>query len=376
MEVRSSKEQLELAYELFKGLRQDNLGYIYRGLLTQKLTVSILSLTESNMSKFEDATKVKKKVFFIMMEGLQNITRHQDAERDTTPEKYGIFVFQKRATRYYITTGNLIDKTKTAALGKQLDKINSLEQEELKQYKKEMLITGHISDRGGAGLGLIEMARKSGRKLMYDFKDINDEFSYFYLHIDVPFVEETPEQEKKASEFSTEAIKELHAKFNEENVLLNFSGIFTQDNLMDLLSIFEGQMKGRVLLKKKVFNIMVEMLQNLVKHADNPEEDDDGGKPGIFFISEKDNKFFINCANFIRNDHIKTLQDKIDFANSMSLDECNDYYNRILSNFKIDDPTTSGLGVIDMRLKSENKIYYKLNKIDDNHSFVTLQTCV
>ena len=48
-------------------------------------------------------------------------------------------------------------------------------------------------------------------------------------------------------------------------------------------------MSGKASLRKRVFNIMVEMLQNIVKHADNGSITE--GNPGVFFISEKNNRY-------------------------------------------------------------------------------------
>jgi hypothetical protein len=38
-----------------------------------------------------------------------------------------------------------------------------------------------ISEKGGAGLGLIDIAKKTGSKLSYQFKELNDEVSFFIL---------------------------------------------------------------------------------------------------------------------------------------------------------------------------------------------------
>ncbi|MCZ6898904.1 MAG: DUF6272 family protein, partial [Bacteroidetes bacterium] len=38
-----------------------------------------------------------------------------------------------------------------------------------------------LSEKGGAGLGFVDMARKSGHKLEFGFETMNDEFSFFSL---------------------------------------------------------------------------------------------------------------------------------------------------------------------------------------------------
>ncbi len=48
-----------------------------------------------------------------------------------------------------------------------------------------MFILNHqrISSKGGGGLGLVDIARKTGNKLGYTFKKYNDKYSFFYLDI-------------------------------------------------------------------------------------------------------------------------------------------------------------------------------------------------
>ena len=62
-----------------------------------------------------------------------------------------------------------------------LDEINNLEANEIRNVYRQMLSMSEFSNKGGAGLGLIEMAKKTGNKLDYDFVPLDDDFSYFIL---------------------------------------------------------------------------------------------------------------------------------------------------------------------------------------------------
>ncbi len=361
---------LSFAFRLFEGMEKDNLSYIYRGYFTQGVTDKIISLTETNLENYGKSSKIKKRVFSILVEGLQNITRHQDTLKDESQS--GIFVIQQKEDRYYITTGNLIDKNNITKLSQQLDKINSLEKDDLKKFYKAVLNDNIMSNKGGAGLGLIEMARKSGNKLSYDFKNIDDKHSYFYLYTEISISQS--EENKNVAAYSLTNIKNLHNILNKENVLLIFNGIFNQENLINLLSIIEEHMANALLLRKKVFNIMVEMLQNIVKHGDN--NIDNKGNSGIFFINKKNNIYYLNSGNYIVNTKINDLKDKIDHVNSLDDKNLNKFYNNRLFNFQIDSSKEAGLGLIELRLKSKNKLVYNINKIDNEFSFFTLRTCV
>ncbi len=361
---------LDFAFSLFEGMQRNNLSYIYRGYFTQIITDNILSLTETSMDKTGETSKMKKRVFTIMVEGLQNITRHQDAVIDDNSDFAGIFAIQQKADRYYVTTGNIIDNANISHLSAQLDKINSLEEEELKQYYKDVLNYNIMSNKGGAGLGLIEMARKSGNKLMYAFHRINDKSSFFYLHTEVSFEKET---EINNNSFSIDDIKDLHQILIQNNVSIIFNGFFNQESLINLLSIIENQIEAKG-TKKRIFNIMVEMLQNIVKHGDNTSSV--AGNPGIFFINQANGLYSLNSGNYILNEKVKNLIERIDYINNLNDEELNQFYNKNLFNFQIDSSKEAGLGLIELRLKSNNRLIYNINKIDDQFSFFTLQAGV
>ena len=371
--MQANKEVLDFAFALFSAMQKDNLGYIYRGYFTQNITDNILSLTETNLEKTESSGKIKKRVYSIMVECLQNITRHQDDTEDDTPHAFGIFVIQKKEDRYFITTGNLIEKVNIPTIEPLIKKINSLEKDELKKYYKEVLMEGELSDKGGAGLGLIDMARKSGNKLSYDFKSVSDKLSYFYLHTIPSLTKEGGDAE--GGEDSLKNIINIHSILNSENVLLIFNGNFNQETLVNLLSTIEGQMQGPASFKKKVFYITVELLQNIFKHGSSPDGRDNGN-PGIFFIGEEDGVYKITTGNYIVKDKVEDLKGKIDYVNNLNQEELDDFYNKRLFNFDIDDSKKAGLGIIDLRLKSGMPLYYNFHDIDDNFSFFTFQARV
>lgn len=72
-----------------------------------------------------------------------------------------------------------------AGLKKRLDDINLLSKEELKEYYKAVLNNGEMSLKGGGGLGMIDIARKTGEKLNFNFAPVDDKFSFFSLNIKI-----------------------------------------------------------------------------------------------------------------------------------------------------------------------------------------------
>jgi hypothetical protein len=55
--------------------------------------------------------------------------------------------------------------------------------DELKDMYKFILNHQRLSDKGGGGLGLVDIARKTGNRLDYTFEKFND--SYYFFNLDV-----------------------------------------------------------------------------------------------------------------------------------------------------------------------------------------------
>ncbi|HYG50594.1 MAG TPA: SiaB family protein kinase, partial [Flavobacteriales bacterium] len=265
-------------YQLFNDLNGYTLSYIYQGDFSIDLSNKILALAESNMETLGEVSGMRKKVYFIMVESLQNITRHKRTQDKTAFTDSSFFVIQRVSDQYYVTSGNLIENEHIPGLESKLIKINSLGKDALKEYSKEVLTNGELSDKGGAGLGLIEMARKSGNKLAYHFKPINNNVSHFYFQIKI-----SGPQDPGANETPT-ALNEIafiHTAIHEFRIHLIYQVDFTQEIIVSLLSITEAHIASDGLAdKKRNFNIVVELLQNIYRHADVKETDKEG-KAGI-----------------------------------------------------------------------------------------------
>ncbi len=367
-----NKEKLGFIFKLFKAMQKDNLNYIYRGVFTAKITDNILALAESNLVKKEDPRALKRKVYNVMVEGLQNITKHQADIDEDVESNNGVFVLKKEHAKYFITTGNLIENDNIDSLTIQIEQVNKLDKDELKAYHRQVLIDGKISSKGGAGLGLIDMARKSGNKLLYAFEKVDEKYSYFYLHTEIPSTSSGVSLISTKTPGTIQYISALHKMLNDENVLIIFNSYFNQDSLMNLLSIIEKQMVEKLSLKKRIYNTMVEMFQNIIQHGDDYKQTEEG-KAGLFYISETNEEYLLNTGNYIRNSKIPVLREKLEHINSLDEEELEDFYNTRLFDFEIDTAKEAGLGIIDIRIKTDSKLEFNFLNVDETYSFYTLR---
>jgi hypothetical protein len=162
---------------------EQNLILVYEGEFTQEITKSVLAMAERNMDSMGEESSIKRKVFNVMVECLQNVVKHAESQEVRSAEgRYNaIFMIGKKGNDYIITSGNPLLNKDIDKLKGRLDEINSLDKEGLKNLYKEIIKTTSISEIGGAGLGFVDMDRKSGRKLEYGFEPMSGDHSFFSL---------------------------------------------------------------------------------------------------------------------------------------------------------------------------------------------------
>ena len=180
--------RVDKVYQIYKQLEEKNVLLSFKGMITSELLTTILQIMESKMDHIEEKPKVKKKVFNILVECLQNLYHHIDQD-DTVhmplEDKSALLMIAKDNDRYVITTGNYMKTSDVEPLREKLELVNSMDKDELKAYYKQVLSEGTLSSKGTAGLGMIDIARKSGEKLDYAFHPINDTTTFFSLAVNI-----------------------------------------------------------------------------------------------------------------------------------------------------------------------------------------------
>lgn len=80
---------------------------------------------------------------------------------------------------FYVRSSNIIDNNQKELITSRIEFVNALNEEEVKDYYKELRKSGKYKHENGAGLGFAELAKRASRNLEFDFQTI-DEKLYFY----------------------------------------------------------------------------------------------------------------------------------------------------------------------------------------------------
>jgi len=174
--------------ELFKEMKTGEVLLAYKGSITAELITNVLGVVETKLNHVIDKSSTKKKIYNILVESLQNLYHHVDDLPDSTNNMdvhFGIFVIAKDGEDYNIRTGNFIRNDKIKKLKERFEKIKSLSKEELKELYKFVLNNQMFSDKGGGGLGLIDIARRTEGRVDYKFNEYDSEYSFFRMHVTI-----------------------------------------------------------------------------------------------------------------------------------------------------------------------------------------------
>lgn len=171
-------------YAKFRSMMDNHVILSFKGEITSDIITMVLQIMESRLEAEEAKSSVKKKIFNILVECMQNLYHHAEAElEDELNTRKAMLEMYFDDSYYNIITGNYIKNEEVEKLKGRLDKVNSLSKDELRGFYREILDNNLISKKGGANLGMIDMARKSGEKLEYNFTQVNDSLSFFDLKV-------------------------------------------------------------------------------------------------------------------------------------------------------------------------------------------------
>ncbi len=137
------------------------------GSFSQDLVSSIADRTEIVLMSKNISRLIIKRIFSILIEGMQNIRIH--GKKDSINNQVGFVILSEDKVGLNVSFANVITFEDFEKVEKYIKKINSYSEKELKNTYLEILNNGFLSEKNGAGLGLLAMRMKSGNPLECGF---------------------------------------------------------------------------------------------------------------------------------------------------------------------------------------------------------------
>ncbi len=174
--------------EFKEKLDEDGIIFSFSGTISQPILSSIGETIESELDSIQIDANTVMKVFAIFTEQMQNIMSYSKERRvhqDNTLSSPGLCLvgLDKNSGKYYVNSANIMDIQDESKVSEKIDRINALDKDGLKAYYKELRRSGKSSHNRGAGLGFLEMAKKSSEPLQYHITTVDSERSFFEIKV-------------------------------------------------------------------------------------------------------------------------------------------------------------------------------------------------
>jgi len=172
-------------FDIDRMMSDNELLLAYRDHINESTVQQLLSLTEMKLIQSGEEKKLRKRVFNILVECLQNIVNHSDVNTKDKKEVVSLLLLGRNGNDIFIITGNRILNSKIPSLEEKIKEINAWDHEDMRDIYSEHLGNSTYSEKGGAGLGLLDIYKRSGNKLEYSLERIDDKVSFLSLHVKI-----------------------------------------------------------------------------------------------------------------------------------------------------------------------------------------------
>jgi len=174
-------EPIEI-FALRDHFNRSNIMLCFNGPISRSLIEEIGNALKNYLQADQAQPSAAMDVFSVYVEMTQNIRHYVTAQGyDELDSSATVVVAREPDGRYLVQAGNTVENADGQALLSHIGRLALLDKAELKAAYKAQLRQPRSSGASGAGLGLIDVARKSIQPLSANLAPISDGRSFFSL---------------------------------------------------------------------------------------------------------------------------------------------------------------------------------------------------
>ena len=159
----------------------------YVGVMSQTLLSGMIEALEQEQNIEGIPKKISHNVFTVLIEMTQNIIKYSKNESEDGNKFRSnglILVGKNEDDDFYVHSQNIVSLVDKNKITQRIEEIKKLNEDEIKQRYRELRRSSANSHETGAGIGFYEIAKRA-KAITYEFEEINDDKSNFYLTINI-----------------------------------------------------------------------------------------------------------------------------------------------------------------------------------------------
>lgn len=349
-------------------IENEILSVTYMGVSDDVITHQLIGIANSIVDDRPALMKLSKKASLLIAESFQNVVRHGSNSDNPTKADLEADFFQMTILkdRILLSSKNLILNEHVDALADKIRHINQLSKEELKKLWMDCMKEGKLSDKGGAGLGIIEMGRKTNVPLRVQFVSLDNKYSRFYLGLEL--------QGKNASPFPELSLVDIisrHINSKRNNLLLEYKGDFSAETNPKIIGMLHSNLINEGAIDSKAveqITMLIEVIQNISKHGVS----DGAFQKGQIAVYRVKKGLKLKSSNLIKQNEVKTLSEFVEQLKNCSREDLLKLRKSKLKE-KLTDEGDGGLGLIEIALYSKQNFNITLEPLNDLHSIFSIE---
>lgn len=172
-------------YQLKENFNQEGILICFAGHFTHSIIEELGTAVKHHLEAAQLAKSSLLDVFSVFIEQAQNVRNYAEQQKTRGNQDHdfnsGIVTIGKSSGRHLVCSGNFVERSDIAPVIALLDRLKGLDKQELKGLYKEQLRRRQEPAKG-AGLGLLDMARKCSEPLHYSIREIDDRYCFFSIN--------------------------------------------------------------------------------------------------------------------------------------------------------------------------------------------------
>ncbi len=221
---------------LYKQIIEKQLTFAYIGDFNDSVNDALIPIAENLIKKTSAPRILKKRSFYIMIECIQNVNRHHSLIESPGKMPKELFLVRGEEDIFSIASANVMKSKNASSLKAMIEKLNSLSEFGLDQYYKTLLRETVFSLKGGAGLGLIEVARKSANKINFKFNKISEENTFFLME---SFIQKSKSEEQQQQLYGLDFLEALNDFYKDYMFSLSLKGNCAMNTVEEIGSMIQ-----------------------------------------------------------------------------------------------------------------------------------------
>lgn len=164
-------------------------------------------------------------------------------------------------------------------------------------------------------------------------------------------------------------------------IIFCYSGYMTEDVLLGIGTALKKKLEFEDVdrtVRKAVFSIFVEQVQNVIRYSAEgvPQDQGESMRYGILSVGYAEQNIFVSCGNAVDNASAEKLKSALDMIKSLDKEGLKILWKEILKGKTPEGSKGAGLGFISIARQARGGLEFDFIKLDEEKMFFSIKAYI